>query len=169
MKKIFLFILIATSVSLYAQVKDYELGSANRQRQSQGAYYDYSEPQSLNIKVSVWGFVRYPGRYVIPISTTTSDLLSYAGGPTDDAVLEDLRLYSVKSDGSEEMVKFSYNDLLWENTLTSSKERAPNLSAGDILIVPGDPRLYFKDWYSLTLSTISTLLSVTTLIFVILR
>ncbi len=37
-----------------------------------GGYYDYSDPESINIKVSVWGFVKYPGRYVIPEQTTVS-------------------------------------------------------------------------------------------------
>ena len=32
--------------------------------------YDYSDPSSINIKVSVWGFLKYPGKYIVPQYTT---------------------------------------------------------------------------------------------------
>ncbi|PJA97405.1 MAG: hypothetical protein CO129_01470 [Ignavibacteriales bacterium CG_4_9_14_3_um_filter_34_10] len=171
MKNFFLFlfmILIYSTVS--AQVKDYELGSpANTIRNYNGGYFDYSDPTTVNIKVSVWGFVKYPGRYTVPINSTAADLLSFAGGPTDDAHLDDLRLYKLGPDSSQSIVKFDYNDLLWEETLRTTKVVVPNLTAGDILVVPGSPRLYFKDWFSITLSVVSTLISLSILVLNIIR
>jgi len=161
-------ILIYSTVS--AQVKDYELGSpANTIRNYNGGYFDYSDPTTVNIKVSVWGFVKYPGRYTVPINSTAADLLSFAGGPTDDAHLDDLRLYKLGPDSSQSIVKFDYNDLLWEETLRTTKVVVPNLTAGDILVVPGSPRLYFKDWFSITLSVVSTLISLSILVLNIIR
>ena len=72
--------------SSFAQDKDVQIGSSlNPRIQSQGGFFDYSDPEAVNIKVSVWGFVKYPGKYVIPEYSNLSDLLSYAGGPTDEA------------------------------------------------------------------------------------
>lgn len=152
------------SISLFAQ-KDYEIGSSPLERNyRQGGLYDYSDPTSVNMKVAVWGFMRYPGRYIVPVNTTVADLLSYAGGPTDDANLEDIRLYRVMEDSTQIMIKINYNDLFWEERLASRKKYIPEIKGGDILLVPGAPRLYFKDWFSITLSVISTLISLAILI-----
>lgn len=165
MKKLFLVVFVFIYSISFAQIKDYELGSpANTIRNYNGGYFDYSDPTTVNIKVSVWGFVKYPGRYTIPVNSTAADLLSFAGGPTDDAHLDDLRLYKTTSDSSQTIVKFDYNDLLWADNLKTTRVKVPNLNAGDILVVPGSPRLYFKDWFSITLSVISTLISLTILI-----
>lgn len=165
MKKFFLVVFVFIYSISFAQIKDYELGSpANTVRNYNGGYFDYSDPTTVNIKVSVWGFVKYPGRYTIPVNSTAADLLSFAGGPTDDAHLDDLRLYKTTSDSSQTIVKFDYNDLLWADNLKTTRVKVPNLNAGDILVVPGSPRLYFKDWFSITLSVISTLISLTILI-----
>ena len=69
------------SITLFAQ-DDLQVGKSIGQfYQNQGAFFDYSDPESVNIKVSVWGFVKYPGKYIIPHYSNAYDLLSYAGGP----------------------------------------------------------------------------------------
>ncbi len=64
--------------TLQAQIKDYELGAdvAGMRFAPQGGYFNYSDPEAVNIKVAVWGWVRYPGKYTVPSYTTVSDLLS---------------------------------------------------------------------------------------------
>ena len=159
-----LFFSLFLSVLVFAQNSELQVGSnANQLRQNQGAFYDYSDPTSLNIKVSVWGFVKYPGKYVIPIESNVYDLLSYAGGPTEDAHLEDLRLFRTAEDSSQSMIKFNYNDLLWDENLKEFTS-APGLDAGDILLVPGSQRLYFKDYLQIGLSVFSALISLSILI-----
>lgn len=157
------------SISLFAQ-KDYEIGASPLDRNyRQGGLFDYSDPTSVNMKVAVWGFMRYPGRYIVPVNTTVADLLSYAGGPTDDANLEDIRLYRVMEDSTQIMIKINYNDLFWEDRLESRKKYVPEIKGGDIILVPGAPRLYFKDWFSITLSVVSTLISLSILILNIVK
>ena len=152
------------SIIVFAQNSELQVGSnTNQLRQNQGAFYDYSDPTSLNIKVSVWGFVKYPGKYVIPMESNVYDLLSYAGGPTEDAHLEDLRLFRTMEDSSQSMIKFNYNDLLWDENLKELKS-APGLEAGDIILVPGSQRLYFKDYLQIGLSVFSALISLSILI-----
>ena len=157
-------IILLFSTIVFAQDSEIQVGSGSNQlRQNQGAYYDYSDPSAINIKVSVWGFVKYPGKYVIPIESNIYDLLSYAGGPTEDAHLDDLRIFRTTGDSSESMIKFNYNDMLWDDNLKEFKD-SPNLEAGDILLVPGSQRLYFKDYLQLGLSVFSALISLSILI-----
>ncbi|HSD64864.1 MAG TPA: SLBB domain-containing protein [Ignavibacteriaceae bacterium] len=159
-----LLILLFFSTLTFAQNTELQVGSNfNQLRQNQGAFYDYSDPSTLNIKVSVWGFVKYPGKYVIPIESTIYDLLSYAGGPTQDAHLDDLRIFRTAEDSAKSMLKFNYNDLLWDENLREFKN-APALEAGDILLVPGSQRLYFKDYLQIGLSVFSALISLSILI-----
>lgn len=151
--------------SLLAQSNDVQLGTQYTGTfQRQGGLYDYSDPESINMRVSVWGFVKYPGRYLIPISTSASDLLSYAGGPTDDSDLEDLRLYRVMEDSTQHLFKFNFNDLLWSDNIEENNRRIPKLQGNDLLVVPGEPRLYFQNWFRVGLSIFTAIISLALLI-----
>ena len=164
MKKIFyLMILLASCLS--AQSNDVRLGSQySGVYQRQGGLYDYSDPETINMRVSVWGFVKYPGRYLVPVYTSVSDLLSFAGGPTDDSDLEDLRLYRVMEDSSQHLFTFNFSDLLWDDNLREGGGKIPKLQGSDLLVVPGEPRLYFKDWFRVGLSVLSAMISLALLI-----
>ncbi len=105
--------------------------------------YDFSDPGAVNIKVAVWGYVARPGKYIVPDYTSVSDLLSYAGGPNQNSEMDDLRIYRIDDNGKEEMIKFSYNDIMWDNKIEVRNRIVPKLKASDILIVPGSPKLFF--------------------------
>ena len=166
MKKFILIsLLFLMAHSLFAQSNDVQLGTQYTGTfQRQGGLYDYSDPETINMRVSVWGFVKYPGRYMIPIYTTVSDLLSYAGGPTDDSDLEDLRLYRVMEDSTQHLFSFNFNDLLWADKIEENNRRIPKLQGNDLLVVPGQPRLYFKDWFRVGLSIFTAIISLALLI-----
>lgn len=160
---------VLVSFNSFAQIGDVRIGrDASALRQNQGALFDYSDANSLNIKVSVWGFVKYPGIYIVPSYSTVLDVLSYAGGPTDDAHLDDLRVFRTSEDSTEKLYKFNYNDLLWEKNLKQVIP-PPALLPGDILVIPGEPRFYFRDYLNVSISIISTLISLTILIINITR
>lgn len=171
MKKILLLSIIAFLSTLnFGQVRDYELGAQlqdGARRNIYGGYYDYSDPEAVNMNVSVWGFVRYPGRYVIPDYTSVVDLMSYVGGPTDDSNLDELRIYRIDENNTEQMIPIDFNDLMWKDNLESKYKKVPQIKPGDILVVPGEPRLYFLDWFSIGLSVFSALISLTILILTI--
>jgi hypothetical protein len=156
--------------SIYSQITDYELGSKTGFRYNQqSGYFDLSDPDAVNIKVAVWGFVRYPGKYLVPTYTTLLDLLSFAGGPSNDTHLDDLRLYRTKEDGTQEMIVFNFNDLLWESKLDSKKRTVPFIEAGDILVVPGAPRYYARDLVSMWATILSALVSIGILVLNLVR
>lgn len=157
-------LLIVYTYSIFPQQEGYQLGlNPNYHVQNQGAYYDYSDPEGLNIKVSVWGYVKYPGRYVIPQKSDIKDLISYAGGVSDDSYLDDIRVYKTLDDSTQQMLKFDYEDLWWNEELRQDLG-IYRLQAGDVLVVPGRPRLYWENYLTLGLSIVGVLLSLTTLI-----
>ena len=202
-----LFLIVGFTSILFGQEKNTQLGTPNIGfRDYNTGYYDYSDPSSINIKVAVWGYLKYPGKYLIPqyssvndlisyaggpegdanmddlrvyrilsngkeemIKFTYNDLISYAGGPEGDANMDDLRVYRILSNGKEEMIKFTYNDLMYDSKLEVHNRVVPKLRAGDILIVPGAPRLYFRDYFSIVLSIFSALTSLVILIFTIVK
>ncbi len=152
----FFIVLFAFSSISFAQ-DDIRIGKSLRTfDRYRGGEYDYSDSDAINIKVLVWGFVPFPGYYIIPSTRGVNDLLSLAGGPTEDANIDDLRLFRVNADLSQSMIKFDYNDLLWNDNL-EKPVKIPDLQAGDILLVPGETRYYFWDFFNFTLSIITTL------------
>ncbi len=162
----FFIVLFAFSFSSFAQ-EDIQIGkSLKTLYRYRGGQYDYSDPNAINIKVLVWGYVPFPGQYFIPSTSSVNDLLALAGGPTQDANIEDLRLFRVNADSSQSMIKFDYNDLLWNDNL-ENPVKIPDLQAGDILLVPGDERHFFWDYFNFTLSIITTLAVVAALIIAV--
>ena len=160
---VFLFI----NNNLFSQ-EDVQIGkSLKSQLQTyRGAYFDYSDPDAINIKVLVWGNVEFPGEYFIPASNSVNDLIALAGGPTTNANIEDLRIFRIGPDSVQHMIKFNYNDLLWNDKLTK-QIKIPTLRAGDILLVPGEPRFFFKDYFSIALAIVSALTSIAILLVTI--
>ncbi len=165
MKNIFfisLFLIFAVLTS-FAQ-DDVQIGSSFKNNtQSQGGLFDYSDPSGFNIKVQLWGYVKYPGYYVVPANSNLNDILSYAGGPLEDAMLDDIRIYRKTETGNEELMKYNLDDLLWGDSL-ASKIIFPKLNAGDVILVPGEPRYFVREdiqffvSISLALATLAVLI-----------
>ena len=160
-------LLIILPSQLIAQDEDIQIGlNPNFSGRNVGGYYDYSDPDGINIKVAVWGYVKYPGRYVIPIRSDIISLLSYAGGINDNAYLDKLRIYRVNKDSTQRMIKFNYDDLWWNDNL-SKNLKLSKMQASDVLIVPGRDRLYWENYLTLILSSFGFLISLATLIITV--
>jgi hypothetical protein len=148
--------------------QDKEKVGVNQIFSQQGGFYNFGDRDKVNIEVSVWGYVKYPGKYIISKGSTIVDLISYAGGPLVDAKLENIRLFRPKNDTlnitKDEMINLNYEDIFWSEKIMEKSKRNISLMPGDVLIFPGEPRLFFKDNLSIILSIGSVLISLAILV-----
>jgi polysaccharide biosynthesis/export protein len=171
MKTIVLLIFLSAGLfyNSYAQ-DDIQIGNpyGSSRYQNQGGLYDYSDPSGINIKVQIWGYVRYPGYYVVPSGSSVHELISLAGGPNEDAKLDQIRVMKIRPDSTMHLVSIDYNDLMWEDEVRSEFKVSP-LQAGNVVFIPGEPRYFVRQDISFYLSVITALASVAALIISILN
>lgn len=164
--KYYFFILFALFI-FYNNInaQDIKIGSSldNRYNPS-GGFYDYSDPRYVNIMVNIWGYVRFPGKYYVPENSKVLDLLSYAGGPTPDAFLNDIRLYRGTTNNEGLIKILDFNDLMNKENPNIKNLDIPLLLPGDVILVPGEPKLYFRDYVAIYTSITSVLISLAILI-----
>jgi hypothetical protein len=131
-------------------------------------YYNYADKDKVNIEVGVWGYVKSPGKYLIPSGTTFVDLITLCGGPLSDAKMDDIRMVRMKNDSlnikEDKIIVLNYNDFLWEEKIQNRSRQNPVLNPGDIILIPGIPKSFFRENLSIILSAISTLASVAVLL-----
>jgi hypothetical protein len=156
-------LLVAGFYSLIYSQDDIQIGSLGTVNRLNGGLFDYSNPSTINIKVQLWGYVRYPGYYIIPAGTSINELISYAGGPMEDASLDEIRVTKIKEGSQTKMIKYNYNDIVWEDEI-NSQINFVRLEAGDILVVPGEPRYFVREDIAFYLGIVTTLASLTALI-----
>ena len=106
---------------------------------------------------------RYPGYYIVPAGTSLNELISLSGGPREDASLDDIRVVKLKEGSQTTMIKYNYNDLVWEDKISNQIDYI-TLSAGDIVVVPGEPRYFVREDIAFYLGVVTTLASLTALI-----
>ena len=163
-----LFVLLVISGISYSQI-DSSLILGLSQKNNGAAMFDLSDPTGVNIEVNLWGYVRYPGRYRVPINTTFMDLMSFSGGPTDESNLKEIRIIRNANDPSlkPQIIKMDYDDLLWGENVSSKPKINPVLIPGDVVVVLKERRYTFRDDMTLIIPIITTLVSVATLIITI--
>ncbi len=98
---------------------------------SQAAYYYLSKPGEITMQVNLWGNVKNPGRYEIPISTDIVQLISFAGGPLPEADLGTVRIIRIAREGGSKKVQFSIN----MNRIDQIDEQALSLHPGDTIFI----------------------------------
>lgn len=136
---------IALSSGASAQFDDNGGGSTNPGGGNPGgAYYVYGTGEGYRIDVNVWGFVNNPGKYNVPSKTNLMQIISFAGGPTDRARLEDIRIVHDKTIDSSivEAIEI-YN--IDEYVRTGDTLLNPVLYPNDTVIVPGDALNVFRE------------------------
>lgn len=164
------YLLIASVMLLwfqtYSQDDDLILGNI---KNDNAALFDLSDPTGINMEVNLWGFVRYPGRYRVPVKTTFLDLMSYSGGPTNESNLEEIRILRNGNDPSKnpEIIKLNYDDLLWGENVSKKQKLNPQLKPDDVVIVLQEKRYSFKEDVSFYLPIITSIISISTLIITI--
>lgn len=121
---------------------------------SSAAYYFISKPGEITMSINLWGYVRNPGRYEIPISTDLVQLLSYAGGPLAEADLGAVKISRVvRRDDGIRTVEFIVN----LRHLDKLDDKARGLEPGDTIFVDS-PSFVWRDVFSI-LTTVAIILA----------
>jgi NADH:ubiquinone oxidoreductase subunit F (NADH-binding) len=105
-----------------------------------GSYYNFSSGSGCDLKISVWGAVRAPGRYDIPCETNLLEMLSYCGGPMTGADLSNIKIVRRGGvDHEDELDKVFEVNLQKYLKVTDVKSSATELLLypGDLIIVEG--------------------------------
>jgi hypothetical protein len=103
-------------------------GAMNRASQ----YYLGREDELL-IPVNVWGFVKNPGQYMVPNNTDLIALLSYAGGPNENAKISTIKIVRSDPKRGSQVWKVDVKKYLD----TADSRLIPPLKPGDTIIVKG--------------------------------
>lgn len=168
MKIILINLVLIFAVTLtYSQDDELLLGSF--QKLNNAALYDLSDPNGINMDVNLWGFIKYPGKYRIPVKSTFLDLISYSGGPNEESNLKEIRILRNSNDPGlkPEIIKLNYEDLLWEEKISATPKINPVLQPGDIVLVMREKRYSFREDIGFYLPIFSTIVAITTLIITI--
>jgi hypothetical protein len=93
-------------------------------------YVGLGADKGLQINVQVWGQIMRPGMYSVPKTTDIIGLLSFAGGPTEEANIS--RVTLVRTNPESKVFDLD----LARYTKTGDKDVIPMLRPGDTVIVP---------------------------------
>jgi hypothetical protein len=137
-------VLVAGALPALSQLES-GLGASSHSGASNAAYYFISKPGEITMSINLWGYVRNPGRYEVPISTDLIQLLSYAGGPLADANLSNVKISRVVR--REEAIRIvEYTVSL--DRLDKLDEKARDLEPGDTIFIETPP-FSWKDVFSI--------------------
>jgi protein involved in polysaccharide export with SLBB domain len=104
-----------------------DISSATPNAQA-GSYFYVARPNEMTMQINIWGFVHHPGRYEVNTNTDLIQLLSYSGGPTNDADIEDIRITRiVRRDG-----------VLASKEMRVNLRKLDKLEEAKIMLQPGD-------------------------------
>lgn len=123
-----------------------------------GAFYDFSgQLGGIPMVVNIWGYVRSPGHYKVPSSTTLVELISLAGGPTEHAHTDQIRVvHDLEVDSTIRNAVVLYN--METFIATGDKAQNPILYPNSTVYVPGDSN---PPSFQNTLSIVASIATVT--------
>jgi len=101
--------------------------------QDRAAQYYLGSKDELLIPVNIWGFVMKPGQYLVPNNTDLISLLSFAGGPTENAKLSNVRIIRTDSKLGSRIYKVDVKMYVE----TGDERLIPPMKPGDTVIVKG--------------------------------
>ncbi|ACF14986.1 hypothetical protein Ctha_2537 [Chloroherpeton thalassium ATCC 35110] len=138
--------------------------SSNIEAASPSAYY-YGRGEGVLIDVNLWGQVGKPGKYFVPYTTDLISLISIAGGPTNQAKLDEVRIVRYAQRDTTVVEKIARVNII-RFIEYGEQSHIPPLVRGDTVIVPGDALSVFQTFVSIA-SSISVVINTFLLIAVI--
>jgi len=109
--------------------------------QNRAAQYFLGSQDQVLMAVNIWGFVNKPGQYMVPYDTDLISLLSYAGGPREEAKIKSIKVVRPAKNANQGPDQVITVDV--KKFLESGKAaEIPVLKPGDTVVVSGT-RYYF--------------------------
>lgn len=126
------------SAQAYGQSASF-LNNMTFDRASGAEFISGNQPGTVLMKVNLWGGVNRPGIHHVPVKTDLMSLMSYAGGPTHRANLDDV---TIKRDmgNKQEVIEVDVEELL-----TGASHHHVELAPNDIIVVPESQPLVSQD------------------------
>lgn len=93
-------------------------------------YISGNYPGVVMMRVNIWGAIQKAGIHYIPAHTDLTTLLSYAGGPTSDAEMNNITVRR-QGEGKFSSIKINFDDLIYHN-----KGENISLEPNDIIVIP---------------------------------
>ena len=126
MDRVCLFIFLSTLILFSVSV-----GRAQQTDQGAQYYVFLGSDKELQMNVQIWGQVLRPGMYSVPQTTDLVGLISFAGGPTEYANLNNIRI--VRTNPNPRVLKVNLKAYMD----TGDSKRQPVLKPGDTVVIPG--------------------------------
>ena len=121
-----------------AQSSSY-LGVGNFQSNRGAEYTSGDQPGTVLMRVNLWGAVNRPGIHNIPVKSDLMQLISYAGGPISEALLDEVTIKR-EVGNTRKLINVNVEELI-HGVSHHQVELAPN----DIIVIPKDEPLIDKD------------------------
>jgi hypothetical protein len=141
-----LLLVVVVSLSAVSFSQNIESGFGSMVPQtSVASFYYVAKPGEMTMQVNIWGDVQKPGRYEVGTTTDLIQLLSFAGGPTRDADLSQVRISRfVRSSDAvlKQQVKVNLEDFF-----KTDESKLP-LLPGDAIFVDYSTRLNIRDVFT---------------------
>lgn len=102
-----------------------------------GAQYYLGSRDDLLMKVNIWGFVKSPGQYLVPTETDLISLISFAGGPLQEAKMKSIKLIRTHGNNGNGRKKSVINVNVKKYIETGNDSLIPELLPGDTIVVSG--------------------------------
>lgn len=136
---------------VHAQSSSY-LGTQRFSSTRGAEYISGNQPGTVLMKVNLWGAVNRPGIHHIPVSSDLITLLSYAGGPNKEAILDEV-LIKREVGKKRKLIKVNVEELI-----KSASHHHVELAPNDIIVIEKDEPLIDRDTLA-TVTMISVIMS----------
>ncbi|MCK6600960.1 MAG: SLBB domain-containing protein [Bacteroidetes bacterium] len=140
---------LTLTCSATAQIFDSPTGTGAQPGFSNATAFVFGTADGVNIEVSLWGYVNRPGLYKIPHTTDLVSLISLAGGPRENARLDDVRIIRIVNNPEtnsmeEKIIRVNLEEFIEKG----DRKLIPILKPGDVVVMTGSAYTVFVNFMS---------------------
>ncbi|MBN2356727.1 SLBB domain-containing protein [candidate division KSB1 bacterium] len=118
-----------------------------QQDQVRPAQYFLGSQDQVLMAVNVWGFVHRPGQYMVPYDTDLISLISFAGGPKEEAKIKNIKVVRAAKSDNPQVIEVDVKKFLSTGQLTD----IPVLKPGDTVVVSGSSFHFISRFFDFTI------------------